>query len=341
MTVAVAVLLLLVVATGAVILANRLRSPRYGGVPFRGADLTATAGPALNIVTWNIGYASLGAGADFVADGGRSVRPIGRRGIAAAAEAVGKTLAGLDPDLVLLQEMAAASFATRSIDVKGGVLRGLEGYRAAFWEDFATTMLPPPFDISNGMMTLSRVSAAECVARALPQEPGFHFGMLKKHYGGLATRIPTEDGREWTILNVHLSAFDDGGKIRAGQVAALLEMAEAEYRRGAHVVVGGDWNMRLVDTSFPHETEEKFLSWIHDFPHQTVAEGWTFGIDPSVPTVRTLHRPYDAGVNYVTVIDGFLVSPNVAIERIETTDLGFLHTDHHPVLASLRMREAR
>ena len=139
--------------------------------------------------------------------------------------------------------------------------------------------------------------------------------MLKKHYGALMTRIPTEDGREWTILNVHLSAFDDGGMVRAEQVSALIEMVEAEYRRGAHVVVGGDWNMRLVDTSFPHATEERFLSWIHDFPHETVPEGWTFAIDASVASVRTLHRPYEAGVNYVTVVDGFLVSPNVTIER--------------------------
>ena len=341
MTVAIAVLLLLVAMTGVVVLANRLRSPRYGGIPFNGPDRTATAGAALRMVTWNIGYGSLGAGADFVADGGRSFRPIGRRGIAAAAEAIGETLAGFDADLLLLQEMAAASFATRSVDVKGSVLRRMKGYRAAYWEDFATTMLPPPFDISNGMMTLSRVSAPECAARALPQEPGFRFGFLKKHYGALATRIRTEDGREWAILNVHLSAFDDGGRVRAKQVAALMEMAEAEYRQGSHVVVGGDWNMRLVDTSFPHETEEKFLSWIHDFPRETVPEGWTFGIDPSVPSVRSLNRSYEAGINYVTIVDGFLVSPNVAIKRVETCDLGFLHSDHQPVMASLLMRDTQ
>ena len=335
---AVAALILLVVAAGVVVLANRTKSPRYGGVPFSGTARTSAAADALRIVTWNIGYGALGTGADFVADGGRSVRALGRGSIAAATEAVGETLAGLDADLVLLQETAAASFATRGVEVKGGLLRALDGYRAAFWEDFATTMLPPPLNISNGMMTLSRVAVPNCTAHALPQEPGFRLGMFKKHYGALVTRLPTEDGREWAILNVHLSAFDDGGRVRARQVSALLEMAEAEFRRGAHVVVGGDWNMRLVETSFPHETEERFLSWIHDFPHESVPEGWTFGIDPSAPSVRTLHRPYEEGVNYVTVVDGFLVSPNVAIEWVKTTDLGFLHTDHHPVLACLHMR---
>ena len=337
MIAAVAVLLLLAALTGAVVLANRLNAPRYGGVPFIGATKPGAGGAELHVVTWNIGYGSLGAGADFIADGGRSIRALGRGSIATATEAIGETLVSLDTDLFLLQEVAAASFATRGIDVKGGVHRALGSHCAAFWEDFATTMLPPPFNISNGMMILSRVAADRCSARALPQEPGFRFGMLKKHYGVLLTRIPTGAGGEWAILNVHLSAFDDGGRVRARQVAALLEMAEAEYRRGAHVVIGGDWNMRLVESSFPHDTEKHFLSWIHDFPHEAVPEGWTFAADPSVPSVRTLHRPYQEGVNYVTVVDGFLVSPNVAIDQIETSDLAFLHTDHHPVKVSVRM----
>lgn len=341
MTAAVAVLVLLAIATGVVVFANRLRSPRYGNVPFSGPDGQAAAGAELRILTWNIGYGSLGAGADFVADGGRSIRALGRRSISTAVNAIGRTVQGLSADIVLLQEVAAASVATRGIDVRGGVLHALNGYRVAFWEDFATTMLPRPFDISNGIMTLSRFSAPGSTAQALPQEPGFRFGFLKKHYAVLATRIPTEDGREWAILNIHLSAFDDGGEVRSRQVAALLEMAEAEYQRGAHVVVGGDWNMRLVDTSFPHETAERFLSWIHDFPHDTVPEGWTFAVDPVAPSVRTLHRPYEEGINYVTIVDGFLVSPNVAVDRVEATDLAFRHTDHHPVTVSVRMTGAR
>ena len=340
MIAAVAVLLVLCTAAGVVFLANRLKSPRYGSTPFSGPDRAGATGAALRIATWNIGYGSLGAGADFVADGGRSVRALGRRNIAAAAGAIGETLERLDADVVLLQEMAAASFLTRGVDVKAGVLRALSGYGFAFWEDFATRMLPPPFNISNGMMTLARAAGLRCDVQPLPQEPGFRFGILRKTYGALVTRIPVEDGREWVLINIHLSAFDDGGKVRSRQVAALLELAQAAYRRGAHVVVGGDWNMRLVDTAFPHRTEEKFLFWIHDFPHEMVPQGWTFGLDPSVPSVRTLHRPYEAGVNYATVIDGFLVSPNVVVERVETIDLGFLHTDHHPVLASFRMSTA-
>ena len=32
------------------------------------------------------------------------------------------------------------------------------------------------------------------------------------------------------------------------------------------------------------------------------------------------------------VIDGFILSPNVRLERVETQDLAFAHSDHNPVL---------
>ena len=142
-------------------------------------------------------------------------------------------------------------------------------------------------------------------------------------------------------MNIHLSAFDDGGTVRARQVAALLEKARAEFEAGARVVIGGDWNMRLSATSFPHRTEETLLSWIHDFPHAMVSVGWAFTTDVSVPSVRTLHQQYEPSTNYVTIVEGFPVSPNVVIEHVETTDLGFPHTDHHPVHATFCMRTER
>lgn len=142
-------------------------------------------------------------------------------------------------------------------------------------------------------------------------------------------------------MNIHLSAFDDGGKVGVRQAAALLEKARAKFETGARVVIGGDWNMRLSATSFPHRTEETLLSRIHDFRHAMVPVGWAFATDVSVPSVRTLHQRYEPGINYVTIVDGFPVSPNVVIEHVETTDLGFLHTDHYPVHATFCMRTER
>ncbi len=43
-------------------------------------------------------------------------------------------------------------------------------------------------------------------------------------------------------------------------------------------------------------------------------------------------------MNYTSVIDGFLVSPNVEIASVKTLDLGFAHSDHNPVRVKLRTK---
>ncbi|MBM3558314.1 MAG: hypothetical protein FJX53_00120 [Alphaproteobacteria bacterium] len=60
-------------------------------------------------------------------------------------------------------------------------------------------------------------------------------------------------------MNIHLVAFDSEGLIRKAQLEPVFAAAEREYRTGHHVVVGGDWNLVLAATDFPHDTEERFL----------------------------------------------------------------------------------
>ena len=112
----------------------------------------------------------------------------------------------------------------------------------------------------------------------------------------------------------------------------MFDIAEAAYERGDHVIIGGDWNMRLALTDFAHQTDARHLFWVHDMPPDTLPEGWQWAIDPDTPTVRTLHAPYVAGQTYTMIIDGFAVSPNVEVDSVRTTASGFAHTDHHPVL---------
>jgi hypothetical protein len=58
-------------------------------------------------------------------------------------------------------------------------------------------------------------------------------------------------------------------------------------------------------------------------------------MDSDVPTCRSLDQPY-AGADHDTfqyyVIDGFIVSSNIEVKSCETRDIGFVQTDHNPVL---------
>ena len=67
--------------------------------------------------------------------------------------------------------------------------------------------------------------------------------------------------------------------------------------------------------------------------------GWQVVIDPAIPTTRTNEQPYKSGMNYTTIIDGFIVSPNITVEEVRGLDLGFAITDHQPVIATLSLTQ--
>ena len=119
-------------------------------------------------------------------------------------------------------------------------------------------------------------------------------------------------------------------------VGAVLDLARSYYDSGKAVAVGGDWNMRLTPTDFSYTADESAQFWIHDFPREELGEGWQVAVDPSTPSVRTNEQTYKAGVNYTTIIDGLVVSPNVEIVSAKGLDLSFRFTDHQPVMVTLR-----
>ena len=49
-----------------------------------------------------------------------------------------------------------------------------------------------------------------------------------------------------------------------------------------------------------------------------------------VPTCRGADIPYTKGVNYTTVVDGFLVSDNIRAKALNV-DTDFDYSDHNPV----------
>ena len=46
-----------------------------------------------------------------------------------------------------------------------------------------------------------------------------------------------------------------------------------------------------------------------------------------------------ASLNETDLIDGFLVSDNISVQSLETLDLGFVYTDHNPVLLRCTLKK--
>ncbi|MFN3608261.1 MAG: endonuclease/exonuclease/phosphatase family protein [Hyphomonas sp.] len=309
------------------------------GIPERreaAAESLPAAQAPLKLMIWNIGYAGLGEESDFQTDGGEMLRPPSRR-------AVEKNLAGIQavlreeaPDILLMQELAAPGFLNHTVDVLSGVKEALPGYGMVFSSDIRTRLLPGPLGLRHGLGTFAKVAGERTKLMRLTEEPEPIMGFIQRRYHVQVTELDVS-GAPWVILNVHLSAFDEGAGTRMRQLREVLDYAQSHYQQGKAVVLGGDWNMRLAETDFAYQSDESALFWVHDFPQDELRPGWRIVIDPAVPTTRTNEQPYTAGVNYTTIIDGFIVSPNVTVDEVRGIDLGFAIADHQPVVATFRL----
>lgn len=138
------------------------------------------------------------------------------------------------------------------------------------------------------------------------------------------------------LINLHLSAWDVKGNIRNQELTFLKDLASTEYNLGNYVVMGGDWNSVLPGVrldQFP--SRDKPSRYLKTLSQDLFPKGWHWGIDTSHPSNRQVNSPYVRGKNFVTIIDGFLVSPNVRIESTGVLALDFQDSDHEPVIVSV------
>jgi endonuclease/exonuclease/phosphatase family metal-dependent hydrolase len=300
-------------------------------------QVEAPAAPdALNLTVWNLGYGGLGRESDFVADGGTHMFPPSRAAVRANVDAIDALVGEDEADVFIFQEIAYGGPVNYWVNLKGALDRTLADRSSVFFADFRTRLMPWPLRMEHGQAIYSRFGVESADVVPLPAEDTAIFG-VKRRYASVVARMPIEGSeRGWTIASVHLAAFDPDAAVRTRQLRELLAWAQREYESGQHVVLAGDWNFQIAETNFPNTTEERFLFWLFPFPQDALPEGWRIGADASVPSVRTNYQPYVAGENYVTTIDGLIVSPNVEIESLAGVDLGFEHTDHQPVRARVR-----
>lgn len=323
-----------VVYTVLLIAANRFSAPRSGPLHIESDDALPAAGARLKVATWNIGYAGLGAASDFAADGGRRYRAPSRQAVHDNLAGIIEQLAKMDADVFLLQEIAVRGPLNHGVDVLARLRSCFAGFACVFDFDVRSRLLPPPFRIAHGTGIFSNRRLAGAEKKLLLFESDFYGGLLRKEYRMQIARLMTEPpSAEWVVVNVHLAAFDKDAAVRREQLGQVIAYAVEEFDMGQHVIVGGDWNMEFVNDPFPHQTAREHRFWLHDFDFDALPTGWQAVFDGEVASVRTLHRPYHAGVSYTAIIDGFIVSPNVVVEEVRGIDLGFAHTDHHPVQA--------
>ena len=301
-----------------------------------------SASGSIRILSWNIGYGGLGAASDFFMDGGKDSRSADKMTVSEYLAGIFAVLhSGVDePDLIMLQEVDTDSARSYGVD-ETALLSSSVGVHALNYScPFVPIPLPPIGKVNSGLFTTADVAIerAERISLPCPFSWPLRIANLKRCL--LVSYLPLEGtDKQLVLVNLHLEAYDDGeGKI--AQTKQLNDFLQTEYAKGNYVIAGGDFNqvfpgsLELYPNRHPENWEPGLLS------EDMLPEGWQFAYDLSTPSCRLLNQPYDPADTANTqhyVIDGFILSPNVTLESVQTLDLGFANSDHNPVCVNVKL----
>ena len=318
---------------------------------------------SIKILTWNTGYASLSQTEDFVLDGGSKARMDSQAEVEANVEGIIETITEQNADIYLLQEVdtdSNRSYAINQYDEYQAVLDlpSVLGYNyRCIFVPFPLSLSQMMGKVNSGIVTFSSFYIDDAKRIQLPGSFSWPMKLANLKRCVVITRLPIMNSdKELIVINVHLSAYDDGN-MRLQEMEALKEIMKSEYDKGNYVLVGGDFNQtfpQAVTTSidpisgenvFDYFYELKDASYYQAFPMESnwfSQNEFSFGVDINTPTCRLLNKPYDSvnlDNNQYYVIDGFIVSDNININSVETLDENFMNSDHNPVITEITLNK--
>ena len=291
---------------------------------------------SFTLLIWNVGYGGLGAEADFFYDGGQMVR--------STKENVGKYVNGIseflksntDIDFALLQEVdvhSKRSYYTNEYDVFSNAFNS---YSSSIALNFKVPFVPikyfdPIGHVESGVATYSKYTPKNATRYQFPGEFGWPTRLFNLDRCFLVSSYVLPNGKELQIINTHNSAYDNGS-MKQQEMDYLKKYLLAEYEKGNYIIVGGDWNQCAPGFKWDKfaktpETDYLQISIKADF----MPSGWTWAYDGEVDTNRKLTEKYDASKTFTTVIDFYLLSPNLKVEEVKGIHLDFQNSDHQPV----------
>ena len=298
----------------------------------------------IKITTFNTGYSGIDQDIDFFMDGGTMSRASSKDQVNNNLDSMIKEMKNLDSDVYFLQEVDKNS--TRSYEINQ-----YEEYKKQFLEyefmysiNYKVPWVPIPLSephgkVLSGITTMSKYKIDNVVRYDLPGKESFirQLGDLDRCM--MVSRKKLDNNKELVLINAHLSAYDEGGKIRVQQLGFLEEFLNKEYEKGNYVILGGDFNQQIPGTSYTDfaTTQEK-PNWLQDIPQDFNPNGYTWAVDKNIATSRTIDVKYTKDENLLSIIDGFLISDNIEVVDVYGSDLGFENSDHNPVTVNIKLK---
>jgi len=284
----------------------------------------------VSFLSWNIGYGGLGEESDFFYDGGETVT--------LAKHLVEKNIAGISRtildfkhsvDFFLLQEVDVGSKRAHWINQFDKVGEILSGFSASFGKNYDVEYIPiPPMDpmgkVEAGIASWSKYRTTESTRYSFEGNFEFPYHLFFLDRCFLMNRYHTKSSKDLIVINTHNSAYDDGS-LKEKQLQQLRKIALQEFGKGNYVVIGGDWNQN--PSGYLNNANQKA-----SIPQYFPAKGWTCSFDSKTSTNRKLVEPYHPNTTETTLIDFYVVSPNIDVLEVKTIDQQFKYSDHQAVV---------
>jgi endonuclease/exonuclease/phosphatase family metal-dependent hydrolase len=322
------------------------------------AESKVKLGGEYSLMSYNVGFGAYSPEYTFFMDEGQmtnGTKTVGVHGKGISYSDVKKNVDGQESvikaqstDFVFLQEVDKEADRSYKINMYEQFTKALPTYSNVYASNFHTAYLFYPFNDpigatkDAGILTLSKYKIESSVRRSLPLSDSFISNLFDLDRCFSVSYLPIEGSdKKLTLINIHMSAYDEGGTVRTKQLEMLNTFLATEKANGNYVIVGGDFNHCLIADDF--DTDEEALTY---FASQQVTPDWVKGsilhnaeltagyqiyANKSISTCRGADMVYEEGVTYTTVIDGFIVSDNISVINENTIDTNYLYSDHNPV----------
>lgn len=301
----------------------------------------------ISVLTFNIGYAGLGKNEDFVLDGGIKSRPDSKDVVESYLEGIKDLLISNQSDIYLLQEVDLNSRRSYFIDEYKAIKESLgNDYNSTFAYNYKAKFVPFPVSFKNylgkiesGISTFTKYQVISSHRHQLPGAFAWPVRTVNLKRAMMINVLPINNSnKELIVVNLHLSAYDGDGSLRAQEMKMLKEFLNEQASLGNYVIVGGDFNQTFPAAKDIYPAKPGYYV---AFPidDDFLPSGYTYAIDITKPTCRLLNEPYNktsANTQYY-IIDGFIVSNNIVINNVKTIDHDFEYSDHNPVSLSIKL----
>lgn len=312
----------------------------------RNAELLQTGRP-YKAMTFNIGYAAYPDNYSFFMDGGKYSRAFSKQSVMDDLSGIHRAVAEEDPTLMLFQEVDTNGDRSFHVNEVKWLRHQMTDYSSVYAQNYDSAYLFYPLTrpigkAKSGLLTLAKAKITDSTRYQLPIDTDFNkFMDLDRAIS--VTHIPVNNGKQLAVINLHMSAFTKNAKVRKAQIDKLFSKMKIEREAGNYVMVAGDYNHDMLGNS-PEvfKTTSKRMNWTHPFPADQLPKGFRIAkqglAEAKVPSVRANGTPYYPGQTYTSLIDGFLLSDNIKINRVHVKSLGFKNSDHNPEILEFELK---